>query len=376
MADGKFDYTIADSQGTSVEPIAPGSFDADRYADYAAALDERCEKFWKAAAGVAVYRRVRVPEVFSFGCADMKESLARQLAGLELSMRYEADVPNFLEPWYGIGTIAACFGAEYEWPEGQAPAVTPMFSSVEQALNADVAGAEQTAIGKRTLEMIEYFLETTGGKVPMSLTDTQSPMNTASNLVSINDLMMEIFDNPDGVSELLNRIADLLADFTHKQAELIGDALVWPGHGFAGSRKFDGLGMSDDIMVMLLDQQYRRFEVPSILRAAEDFGAPVFHSCGNWSAKAGVVARIEGLKMADGAFSEQTDPDPNPPGPFVEAFSGTGICLNARMVGDAEVVAEKAAALYDPGMKLLVVTYCQTPDDQAAAYRAVHALAE
>ncbi len=36
----------------------------------------------------------------------MKKSLEWQLGALKKSMEYKADIPNFLEPWYGIGTIA------------------------------------------------------------------------------------------------------------------------------------------------------------------------------------------------------------------------------------------------------------------------------
>ena len=36
-------------------------------------------------------------------------------------------VANFLEPWYGIGTVASAFGLDYVWKEGQAPVVRPRF---------------------------------------------------------------------------------------------------------------------------------------------------------------------------------------------------------------------------------------------------------
>ena len=80
----------------------------------------------------------------------------------------------------------------------------------------------------------------------------------------------------------------------------IRDALVKPGHGFASSQAF---------------------------------GGPVFHSCGNYSVKSDMLQKIKGLKMADAAFTAETDPDPNPAAPFVESLKNTGIILNARSVG-------------------------------------------
>ncbi|MHC4560350.1 MAG: hypothetical protein ACYS80_23955, partial [Planctomycetota bacterium] len=105
MAGETFDQTSVDVQATPVEPVTAAEFDFGAYADYEASLLERCRAFWQAESGVLVYRRMRVAEVFSYGCADMKASLEWQLGGLQKSMEYKADVPNFLVPWYGIGIV-------------------------------------------------------------------------------------------------------------------------------------------------------------------------------------------------------------------------------------------------------------------------------
>ena len=120
----KFNNRIADSQATAVEAISPQNFDFDAYVDYDKSLQEKGRDFWQKYSGVLVYRRMRVAEVFSHGSKDMKNSLELQLGALQKSMEYKADVPNFLEPWYGIGTIASSYGASYHWAEGQAPTET------------------------------------------------------------------------------------------------------------------------------------------------------------------------------------------------------------------------------------------------------------
>ena len=135
MNEERFDPTIADVQATPVEPVSPEVFDFEAYADYEASLLERCRVFWRAESGVLVWRRMRTAEVFTWGCRDMKASLECQLGGLKKSMEFKADVPNFLVPWYGIGTVAGAFGADYIWKEKQAPAIRPEFNSVEDALD-------------------------------------------------------------------------------------------------------------------------------------------------------------------------------------------------------------------------------------------------
>lgn len=369
-----FNYHLSDSQGTFVRPVDPSAFDFDRFQEYERALLERNKGFWESSSGVQVYRRFRVPDVFSYDCKDMKRSLALQLGALQESMQYEADIPNFLEPWYGIGTISSAYGVSYLWEKGQAPATKPPFSSIKEAAEYDPCPVDQTEIGTHSLRMIEYFLEQTQGKLPMSFTDTQSPMNIASYLVETNSFFMGLLDDPENLIKLLTTITALAIEFTHKQKALIGEALVLPGHGFASSRMFRGIGMSDDNMVMLSPKQYGDLEVPFIERFSKPFGGAGFHSCGDWSRKINAVKHIKNLVMVDGAFSQETDPSPNPAELFAEAFANTGIIVNARVVGKSDIVVEQVKKLWKPGMKLIIVTYCQTPQEQHEVCQSIYGI--
>ena len=137
MSEAKFDTSLRDSQGTEVTPISPENFDFDAYQDYEAALLEGNKKFTEADSGLLVYRRVRAKGVFYDKCRDYKESLALQLGALKESMPYKADIANFLEPWYGIGYIASCFGSRYRWMPDQAPSVEAKFASAQEILDSD-----------------------------------------------------------------------------------------------------------------------------------------------------------------------------------------------------------------------------------------------
>ena len=376
MKDQTFDQTGIDVQATPAEPVSPDAFDFEAYADYEASLLQRCSKFWQADSGVLVNRRMRIAEVFSYGCKDMKDSLEWQLGGLEKSMEYKADIPNFLTPWYGIGTVASAFGADYIWKENQSPAIRPKFRSVKEALDYTPQAVSQTRIGKHTLDMIDYFLDRTGGRVPMSLTDTQSPLNIAGNIVEMTSFFIEMLDDPQAVKMLLNRLAELLVEFNHEQIKLIDNALVRPGHGYSSCRSFEGLGMSDDNALMISSQQYLELAAGAVERAGKPLGGATFHSCGDFSDKVEMVKKIAGLRMVDGAFSAATDPAPNPVEPFAEAFANTGIVVNARIVGGLDTIAESVRRLWKPGMKLIVVTFCQNPEEQAEAYDLVYEICE
>jgi hypothetical protein len=372
VKDQTFDQTGIDVQATPSEPVRADAFDFEAYSDYDAALQERCRRFWQAESGVLVNRRMRIAEVFSYGCKDMKASLEWQLGGLKKSIEYKADVPNFLTPWYGIGTIASAYGADYVWKEKQAPAIRPRFNSVKEALEYTPEAVSQTCIGRHTLNMIDYFLDKTDGRIPMSLTDTQSPLNIAGNVVEMTSFFIEMLDDPQAVKTLLHSLAELLVEFNHEQIRRIGGALARPGHGYTSCRCFEGLGMSDDNALMISSQQYLELVAGAVELAGKPFGGPTFHSCGDWSDKITAVKEINILRMVDGAFSAATDPTPNPPEPFADAFANTGIVVNARIVGGLDAIAESVRRLWKPGMKLIVVTFCQDPDEQAEAYDLIY----
>lgn len=206
----------------------------------------------------------------------------------------------------------------------------------------------------------------------MSYCDVQSPLNTLSNIIDSNQFYMDFYLDPDGMKQAMDRTADLLIDFTRAQQKLIGDALVKPGHGFASSRMFEGLGMSDDTITMLSPDLYLDMAVPAMKKAGDAFGGTVFHSCGNWSDKKDDIVNIGNIRMADGAFSKATDPGANPTDGYADTFANTGVVLNARIVGSPELVEEKVKALWKPRMKLIVVTYCETPEEQEDVYNRIH----
>ena len=363
-----FDTSLRDSQSTAVTGVAPEAFDFDRYAEYAARQDEKVRRFTAADSGVLVYRRFRVAEVYGWECRDRELSLRLQLGALQQNMDFAADMANYLEPWYGIGIGAAAFGSKYIWLDGQAPAVSDQFESIEEALAYDPAPIHTTEIGKDQLAYVEYFLDQTKGKLPVSFCDIQSPLNIISEMMPTTALFEDMYEDPDAYSELAYRAGGLMRDYLVKMRGLIGDALALPGHGFASSRAMTGIGASDDTSIMISNPMFDELEADQLANMCEPFGGAFYHSCGNWEAKIPSVLKVRNLLGADGAFSSETDPSPNDPAVFGRAFAGTGKILNLRAVGSADTVADTVKKVWHPGLRLIVNTYCKTPEEQREAY--------
>ncbi len=376
MSSPVFDYTNQDAQAMPVTPVAPAAFDLARYEAHAAEADARYAAFMAKAAGVAVWQRVRVAEVFRDGCRDMAASLRWQLGGLAKALGYLTDAPNYLEPWYGIGVTAAAFGAEYEWPEGQAPVARPRYRTVQDVPHLVARPAEQAQIMRHVLAMIDYFLEETHGRIPMSWSDLQNPLNVATELVDTSGFFTGFVEAPDAVARILTALTDEVIRFTQEQSRRIGERLVRPGHGFASARTGTGIGLSTDNLVMISPRAYRRFCIDNDARIGAAFGGTAIHSCGDWARWTEAVKSNPQLTMVDAAFTPRTDPNTNAAAAFRAAFAGTGIIVHARMVGAPDEVLARVRELWGPGMRLIVVTYEQDPTAQHRLYHDIHALCE
>lgn len=287
-------------------------------------------------------------------------------------MDYTADMANFLEPWYGFGIGSAAFGSNYIWRPNQSPVIPAQFHSVKEALSCEIKPIHETQIGKEQLAYIEYFMDITDGKLPVSPGDIQSSIDVISELMPISDMFLDMVDDPDSYADLAIRISRLMTDFNRREISLLGDAAAFPGHGFASSRVIKGLGVSADTGIMMNNSMFDESVAPQIANMCLPFGGAYFHSCGNWEIQIPSVLKIKGILGADAAFGSQTDPSPNAPSVFGEQFANTGKILNMRIVGDADTVVNAVRQVWRPGLRLIVNTYCQNPEEQKKAYYSIH----
>ncbi|CAG0933754.1 hypothetical protein TFLX_03223 [Thermoflexales bacterium] len=370
----EFNYTLKDAQAMPVVPVEPRAFDLARYAAQAREAEQRYADFLSKPEGLAVWQRVRVGEVFRDACRNKHLSLCLQLGGLLKSLDYLTDAPTYLEPWYGIGTTAAAFGGDYDWFEGQAPAVRPLYPALDAVPPLVPRNFAEVPIMRYTLETIEYFLEQTQGQAPISWCDLQAPLNVATELIDTSAFFAALIEMPDRVQTILAALTEVVIRFTQQQSDLIGDRLARPGHGFASARTGRGLGLSTDNLVMISPRMFEKFCVADNVKIGAAFGGVAIHSCGNYARWLPALKKIDNLLMVDAAFSPQTDPNPNAPEAFRDAFVNTGVIVHARMVGDPAEVLALTKRLWLPGLKLIIVTYVSEPAAQQQLYRDLHNL--
>ena len=94
---------------------------------------------------------------------------------------------------------------------------------------------------------------------------------------------------------------------------------------FASSRTGRGIGLSTDNLVMISPRMYEKFCVADNVAIGNAFDGVAIHSCGDYARWLNALKKINNLLMVDAAFSAQTDPKPNTPEAFRDAFVNTGV---------------------------------------------------
>ena len=115
-------------------------------------------------------------------------------------------------------------GGDYVWHPNNAPAMEVRFSTLQEVLEYEPVEVAKTAIGRHTLDMIDYFLYKSKGLLPVSPTDSQSPLNMVSHLCPMNRFLMDMILAPENVVKLMEILADLSIAFNAAQLKMIGEA--------------------------------------------------------------------------------------------------------------------------------------------------------
>jgi hypothetical protein len=231
-----------------------------------------------------------------------------QMYNIEQTRSLGSDWIPFLEPWHGVGIYADAFGSETGWPEDDYPWTEPFIERIDEVYSLGTPVAGKSPLMERVLGTIEYFKSQTDGQVPISMTDTQSPMNTASLIVRTEELLTACYTNPDAVHHLLDQITELMIEFSRMQLKLIGPNAVRPGHIFPGGGR-RGISVSDDNCSMVSAEIYRAFFLPYFNRLSRAFDGIYLHSCGNFSQNLEAMLEIEGL-LGVNMHTGQGDMDP------------------------------------------------------------------
>jgi hypothetical protein len=340
--------------------MKPEQFDFARFQDWAAGREERVRRFLNGKSDTNILLLEKEFDNFLI-CRTPEESLEIQLDILTRQMDLQGDYIPYLEPWFGVGVYANAFGAEYVWVDGESAQTHYIVFNEEQAAKLQKPNIADSPVMKLVLDAIDYFVEKTKGIIPIACTDTQSPMDTVTLLWDTASFFTATYSAPEVVHSLLQKATDLIIEFSRLQAARMGSAWVQPGHIMISARGAQGLSISDDNMVMVSPQHYAEFAAPYNGQIGEAFGGLAVHSCGNYLRQLPALLRTPSLRIVDGAFSKELDPNPiEKVEAFRDALRGTGLILHARMGADWP---EMLPRLIAPDLRLALVAPVPAPGE-------------
>jgi hypothetical protein len=234
---------------------------------------------------------INTPCYFGFGNDPMPEGYWERP---EVMVKYQEDgflrhlqnvdddtVPYFM-PWFGPGVIASAFGCKVKPATGKGD--DPGICSTCVSEPADIARLKMPDPARdgdmpRVLRFIEYAVR--HSDLPVGLTDMNSPLCTAAQICGYENLFMWMYDEPEAVHELMEKITECFIRWTITQKEIIGEPLS-QSNGLQGLWSPNGVGvwMSDDDLVSVGAEQYAEFVVPYYERILKTFTGGTVHYCG------------------------------------------------------------------------------------------------
>jgi len=272
-----------------------------------------------------------------------------------LALDWTDDVP-YLEPWIGTGVYANAFGCEYVWREGESPACHYRYHRMEELDGVELPAWQGSPIMRMVLEAIERLKEATRGRLPIALTDTQSPFDTATLVMDAAEFFTACYADEERVKRFMGMITELIIAFSRKQVRVIGEELVArPGHIMPSGTFLQGISISDDNLAVSSPHINEVMALPFNAQIAAAFGGLAIHSCGVWTKTMALLAeKCPGVVMIDCAGSWEADPNPNALEEIRWALAGTGIVTKVRIGKAEEELRAVAERLADPRMPLVL----------------------
>ena len=263
-------------------------------------------------------------------CRYRDKQLENELEYIAHSMKYRSDIMiTALEPWLGVGIYAAGFGAKYIWTDTAAPQTHSFIKTPEEIADLKLKPLSEWEEMSEVIERIRYFKSETHGLVGITLTDTQSPNDTASLIMDTSEFFADCIDSPEEIAPLLDKVTDAIIQYSRIQMEEIGDQLCMPGHNTFSGIGGRGIMLSCDNMAVISPAAFKNAEAAYLERLAREFGGVSTHSCGKFIHNMNSLLDVKGIVMIDCAVD--SDPNPNDPEKLAEILRGRDdVILQAR----------------------------------------------
>ncbi len=288
-------------------------------------------------------------------CNTIPDIVKHNLSGLDdfLANDWSDNLP-YLEPWIGTGVFANAFGSPYYWREGEAPHAEYVYHKIDELADITPPLWQASEVMRMVLDAIDALKDATDGQIPICLTDTQSPYDTATLILDASEFFTACYTAPEIVHRFLHMITDLIIEFSQIQAQRIGsDLWARPGHLIPSIPGLPGIAVSDDNLAVASPRINRDFSLPYLARIGEAFDGIAVHSCGTYVHSMPMLSHNPHTMAMEMAIAPQCDPNPNPPEQVRDADIAPNVILKAR-VGAGSDMLETIRRFVRPDRKIII----------------------
>ena len=217
-----------------------------------------------------------------------------------LNIEDQAKLPGVNFPVFhaDFGTICApkhWGGETFLDSTGERLNIKPVAKNAHEAVGLEVLPVDRPGMdGPRSISLYRKLCQELGSDdIWLRMPDPQGPFTIAGLIVNQEELLMDLYANPDDVHKLLEKTTDLYIDFIrYCQKETNGKMFgsVWPYMYFTPE---DGTWIVEDLMPLLSTEIYAEFAVPYLNKVSKELGDLHIHCCGKWGHHAETIANVD-----------------------------------------------------------------------------------
>lgn len=349
--------------------MRPEEFDFDHFLKYKEEKDDFFAKFDRGEYQGPVLTQRFCGEAFGLASTGKETALEAWLDNMDTNSRLHSDVGfTYMEPWAGVPVYANAFGAKLFWNGKTDVQSLPCYTDVDEVANVPMPQIGDCELMRMVLEYIRYFKEKTHGLIPLSLTDTQSPCDTASLILDPCELFAASLEEPEALTDFMRKITKCIGDFSEMQAELIGEELLSsPGHMMISSTGRRGIALSDDNLAVISPESFSVLGTPWNEELGRRFGGLAIHSCGLVTHNTPQLLNIPEFRQFD---CKVTDFEPNDAEKLAEQFRNKDAILKVCVYPNED--NHRLLPLLRQDIKLIVQVFTSgTIDERNRQYDAV-----
>jgi len=193
-------------------------------------------------------------------------------------------------PWFSVVTELSMFGVDVDWRDDRDPWIKggPLLQEYDDLEKLQYPDFYKSGVMPVAHRFYESFLETVKGRLEIIFPDwARGPFCLAVHLRGMENLLMDMYDNPEWVHKLMRFITDSYKLWSTEHAKFTGQPLK------------KGKLFNDEINSPTLSpKMYREFILPYEIEMGEFRGGiSYFHSCGNITAFLHDILTIPQLDM-------------------------------------------------------------------------------